>query len=219
MIRILLCDDQAITRDGLTMLLDLEPDFSIIGSASDGFEAVRLAAQLTPDLVLMDLKMPGMHGVDATRQICRQQPPPKVLVLTTYDDDTWVSEAIRAGAHGYLLKDAPREDLVRAVRGTLAGRTYVDPGVAGKLFAQISDPPPPARALTDKLSEREVAILQRIVAGLNNAQIADQLQLSDGTVRNYVSAILSKLGVTDRTQAAVLALQHGLVPKAMINDQ
>ncbi len=210
MINILICDDQSITRDGLTMLLELEQDVKVVACATNGTEAVRLAAQLRPDLVLMDLKMPGLHGVEATRQICQRQPELKVLVLTTYDDDQWVVEAIRAGANGYLLKDTPREDLIKAVRGTVAGKTYVDPAVAGKLFAQMNQPAARTSSLLEKLSERERAILRYIVNGLSNTQIAEQMRLSDGTVRNYVSTILAKLDVSDRTQAAVLALQSGI---------
>jgi NarL family two-component system response regulator LiaR len=212
MIRIVLCDDQAITRDGLAMLLALEADMRVVGSARDGAEAVDLAASLRPDIVLMDLKMPGMNGIEATRQICLHTPQTRILILTTYNDDPWVIEAIRAGAAGYMLKDAPREELLSAVRGTVAGRTYVDAAVAGALFKQIVQPPPPPALLGERLSAREYAILQRIVAGMSNAQIADDLQLSDGTVRNYVSAILTKLDVADRTQAAVLAIKHGITP-------
>ena len=212
MIRIVLCDDQAITRDGLAMLLALESDMQIVGSARDGAEAVGLATRLRPDIVLMDLKMPVMNGIEATRQICQHLPQTKILILTTYNDDPWVIEAVRAGAAGYLLKDAPREELLSAVRGTVAGKTYIDSAVAGVLFKQFVQPPPPPALLNERLSAREYAILQRIVAGMSNAQIADDLQLSDGTVRNYVSAILTKLDVTDRTQAAVLAIQHGLTP-------
>jgi DNA-binding NarL/FixJ family response regulator len=157
--------------------------------------------------------MPGMNGIEATRQIGQLMPQTRVLILTTYNDDPWVIESIRAGAAGYLLKDAPREELLSAVRGTVAGKTYVDSAVAGALFKQIVQPPPPPMLLGERLSVREYAILQRIVAGMSNAQIADDLQLSDGTVRNYVSAILAKLGVADRTQAAVLAIQHGVTPQ------
>ncbi len=214
MIRIVLCDDQAITREGLAMLLALEADVQIVGSASDGAMAVALATELRPDLVLMDLKMPGMNGIEATRQIGHHAPQTKILILTTYNDDPWVIEAIRAGAAGYLLKDSPRETLLSAVRGTVAGRTYIDTAVAGALFKQILQPSQAPALLRERLSGREYTILQRIVAGMSNAQIADDLQLSDGTVRNYVSAILTKLDVADRTQAAVLALQLGLVPYA-----
>lgn len=213
--RILICDDQAITREGLALLLNLERDIDVVGMAEDGAHAVELTARVTPDLVLMDLKMPGMNGVEATRQIRARAPQIKILVLTTYDDDEWVLEAIRAGASGYLLKDTPREELVKAVRGTLHGKTYVDPAVAGRLLNQVASPRKlPATLLTSKLTEREVDVLRLIAGGFNNADIAQRLHLSEGTVRNHVSTILAKLAVADRTQAAVLALQHGLGEQA-----
>ena len=209
--RVIICDDQAIVRDGLAMLLKLEPDIDIVGSAEDGAEAVEMVADKKPDLILMDLKMPIMNGVEATRQIVAKYPEVKVLVLTTYADDEWVFDAIQAGASGYLLKDMPREELIKAVRGTVAGKTYVDPSVAGKVLEQVSSrQTQPATLITGKLTEREVEVLRLIAKGSSNADIADRLSLSDGTVRNHVSAILSKLGVSDRTQAAVIAIQHGL---------
>lgn len=209
--RVIICDDQAIIRDGLEMLLNLEPDIEVVGLAQDGAEAVELAAQKAPDLILMDLKMPGVNGVEATRQIRTRHPDILVLVLTTYDDDEWLFDAIRAGASGYLLKDTPREQVISAIKGTAAGKSYIDPSVAGKLLQQISsDQVHPPTGITDKLTEREADVLRLLARGLNNADIADQLYLSEGTVRNHVSAILAKLGVSDRTQAAVIALQHGL---------
>lgn len=209
--KILLCDDQAVIRDGLEMLLNLEKDIQVIATAQDGAEAVVLAAQKQPDLVLMDLKMPGTNGIEATRQIRAKFPNIKVLVLTTYDDDEWVFDAIRAGASGYLLKDTPREKIIEAIRGTMAGKSFVDPAVAGKLLNQVaSNQTQPASLLTDKLTERETDVLRLIARGFNNGEIANQLHLSEGTVRNHVSAILEKLGVSDRTQAAVIAIQHGL---------
>lgn len=209
--KILLCDDQAVIRDGLEMLLNLEKDIQVIATAQDGAEAVELAEQKHPDLVLMDLKMPGTNGIEATRQIRAKFPNIKVLVLTTYDDDEWVFDAIRAGASGYLLKDTPREKIIEAVRGTMAGKSFVDPAVAGKLFSQIaSNQTQPASLLTEKLTERETDVLHLIARGFNNGEIASRLHLSEGTVRNHVSAILEKLGVSDRTQAAVIAIQHGL---------
>lgn len=211
LMKILLCDDQAVIRDGLEMLLNLEKDIRVIATAQDGAEAVELAAQKKPDLILMDLKMPGTNGIEATRQIHARFPDIKVLVLTTYDDDEWVFDAIRAGASGYLLKDTPREKIIEAIRGTAAGRSFVDPAVAGKLLNQVaSNQTQPASLLTDKLTERETDVLRLIAKGFNNGEIANQLHLSEGTVRNHVSAILEKLGVSDRTQAAVIAIQHGL---------
>jgi DNA-binding NarL/FixJ family response regulator len=209
--KVIICDDQAIVRDGLAMLLKLEPDIDIVGSAEDGAEAVEMVADKKPDLILMDLKMPIMNGVEATRQIVAKYPEVKVLVLTTYADDEWVFDAIQAGAAGYLLKDMPREELIKAIRGTVAGKTYVDPAVAGKVLEQVSSrQTQPATLITAKLTQREVEVLRLIAKGSSNADIADRLSLSDGTVRNHVSAILSKLGVSDRTQAAVIAIQHGL---------
>jgi len=209
--KILICDDQAVVRDGMELLLKLERDFDVVGTACDGAEAVELAGTKKPDLVLMDLKMPGTNGIEATRQIRAHFPEIKILVLTTYDDEQWVFDAIRAGASGYLLKDTPREEIVRAIRGTLAGKSFVDPGVAGKLLDQVaSKQVQPETLLTKKLTEREVDVLRLIARGLNNPEIASRLSLSEGTVRNHVSAILTKLEVADRTQAAVIAIQHGL---------
>lgn len=209
--RILICDDQAVVRDGLELLLKLEHDFEVVGVAADGAEALAMTASRKPDLVLMDLKMPGVNGIEATRQIRARHPEVKVLVLTTYDDDEWLFDALRAGASGYLLKDMPREEIVRAIRGTLAGKTFLDPGVAGKVIEQVTGKgAPPETLLTKRLTEREMDVLRLIARGLNNTEIAERLTLSEGTVRNHVSAILSKLGVSDRTQAAVIAIQHGL---------
>lgn len=209
--KILICDDQAVIRDGLELLLKLEKDFQIVGCAQDGAEAVELTAKHQPNLVLMDLKMPGMNGIEATREIRRKFPQVKILVLTTYDDDEWVFDAIRAGADGYLLKDTPRQKIVEAIRGTLSGKSFVDPGVAGKLLQQVAgQQPQPASLLTQKLTEREADVLRLLAKGLTNAEIAAALSLSEGTVRNHVSAILEKLGVSDRTQAAVIAIRHGI---------
>jgi DNA-binding NarL/FixJ family response regulator len=209
--KVVICDDQAIIRDGLTMLLKLEPDIEVVGTAEDGAAAVEMVTKEKPDLVLMDLKMPIMNGVEATRQIKANYPEVKILVLTTYDDDEWVFDAIQAGADGYLLKDTPRDEVVKAVKGTASGKTYVDPSVAGKVLEQVSShQTQPATLITGKLTEREIEVLRLIARGLNNKDISEQLFLSEGTVRNHVSAILAKLGVSDRTQAAVIAIQHGL---------
>jgi len=209
--KVIICDDQATIRDGLQMLLTLEKDIKVVGLAQDGWEAVELTGKHNPDLVLMDLKMPGMNGIEAIRQIRTGYPKVKVLVLTTYDDDEWVFDAVRAGASGYLLKDTPREELIRAVKETVLGKSFVDPGVAGKLLNRVADrQTQPSTLITDKLTGREVDVLRLLARGLNNVEIAKQLFLSEGTVRNYVSAIFSKLEISDRTQAAVIAIQHGL---------
>jgi DNA-binding NarL/FixJ family response regulator len=209
--KIVICDDQAIVRDGLVMLLKLEPDIEVVGIARNGAEAIEIVGDRRPDLIIMDLKMPVMNGVEATRQIRMKYPDVKILVLTTYADDEWVFDAIRAGASGYLLKDTPREELINAARGTVAGKAYVDPSIASKVLDQISShQKQPATFITSKLTDREIEILRLIARGLSNTDIADELFLSDGTIRNYVSTILAKLGVSDRTQAAVIAIQHGL---------
>lgn len=211
MIRVLIVDDQALVREGIRAILGPAHDIEIVGEAGDGEEALAQAARLTPDVALMDLKMPRMNGVQATRALRQQQPGLRVLALTTYDADEWVFDAIRAGAAGYLLKDLPGEDLVRAIREAAAGQTPVNPTVAGKLFAQVAQspaPPPPGRLAG--LSPRDLEVLSLIARGFSNADIAQQLSLSEGTVRNYVSRILAQLGVADRTQAAILALQYDL---------
>jgi DNA-binding NarL/FixJ family response regulator len=193
------------------MLLKLEPDIEVVGTAEDGDEVVAMVAKKEPDLVLMDLKMPVLNGVEATRQIRTKHPDVKVLVLTTYDDDEWVFDAVKAGASGYLLKDTPRDELVKAIRGTATGKTYVDPSVAGKVLEQVSShQTQPATLITSKLTEREIEVLRLIAKGMSNTDISGRLFLSEGTVRNHVSAILAKLGVSDRTQAAVIAIQHGV---------
>jgi DNA-binding NarL/FixJ family response regulator len=210
-IRVLVVDDQALVREGIRAILGPASGVEIVGEAGDGEEALVQAARLAPDVVLMDLKMPRMNGVQATRALRQQQPELRVLALTTYDADEWVFDAIRAGAAGYLLKDPPGEDLVQAIRETAAGQTSVAPAVAGKLFAQVAQrPAPPAPALLAGLSPRDLEVLALIARGFSNAAIAQQLSLSEGTVRNYVSRILAHLGVADRTQAAILALQYNL---------
>ncbi len=211
MIKVLICDDQIVVCEGLRAILSTVPDIKVVGIANDGQQAVDLVEQLQPDLVLMDLKMPVMNGIQATRTIRTRFPGVHILVLTTYDFDEWVLDAVRSGASGYLLKDTPRDVLVGAIEGTMNGKTYVDPAVAGKLFGQISRTTVlPDKNLAALLSERELAVLRLLAHGLSNTEIAQKLFLSEGTVRNYVSAILSKLEVSDRTQAAVLALRSGL---------
>jgi NarL family two-component system response regulator LiaR len=209
--KVVICDDQDIVRDGLELLLKLEPDIEIVGIASDGAEAITMAEQKKPDLVLMDLKMPVMNGVDATREIKAKFPGVKVLVLTTYGTDDWVFDALKAGASGYLLKDAPREGVLSAIRGTIEGKTFIDPAVAGKVLSEITNSrKKPATLITSKLTEREVEVLCSLARGLSNEDIAKKLFLSEGTVRNHISSIVDKLGVSDRTQAAIIAIQHGL---------
>ncbi|MFZ5879268.1 MAG: response regulator [Chloroflexota bacterium] len=212
MIRVLICDDQDLVCEGLRAILEASSEIQVAGVAHDGAEAVELVAKSQPDVVLMDLKMPIMNGLQATQAIRQNHPQVKVLVLTTYDADEWVFDAIRSGAAGYLLKNTPREALVRAIKDTVEGKTPVDSAVAGKLFSRVaSNTPAPESSIFNDLSERDLDILRLVARGLSNADIAQRLFLTEGTVRNYVSQVLMKLGVTDRTQAAVIALRHGLV--------
>ena len=212
MIRVLVCDDQAVVCDGLEMILNNDPEIEVVGTAYDGAEALDMIPTANPDVVLMDLKMPGMNGIQATRELGKRYPEISVLVLTTFGDDEWVFDAIRAGASGYLLKGTPRVDLIKSVKGTAQGQTHVDPDVAGVLFSQVSSSSVKHdTTVADDLSERELDVLKLLAQGNTNAEISERLYLSKGTVRNYVSSILAKLGVEDRTQAAILAVKHGLV--------
>ena len=212
MIRVLVCDDQAVVCEGLEMILAADAEIEVVGLAYDGAEALELISADQPDVVLMDLKMPVMNGIHATREIKKSYPEIKVLVLTTFGEDEWVFDAVRSGADGYLLKGTPREKLVAAVKGTAAGETHIDPAVGGKLLAQVAkDTSPRDTTVASELSDRELEVLKLLALGLTNAEIAERLYLTRGTVRNYVSAILTKLGVEDRTQAAILAVRYGLV--------
>lgn len=208
---VIIVDDQEVVREGMRAILGTVPGIEVLGVAANGAEAVEMAPELGPDVVLMDLNMPIMNGVEATRALQAVRPDIKVLVLTTYDAEEWVLDAVRAGASGYMLKDAPRERLIEAIKGTAAGRTHVDPGVAGNLMARAAVTGGAATSkFVDDLTERELDVLRLLGNGMSNASIARQLFLSEGTVRNYVSSILTKLQVDDRTQAAVLAVRNGL---------
>jgi two-component system, NarL family, response regulator LiaR len=212
MIRLLICDDQVFVCEGLKAIFSTSSEVEVVGLACDGEEALRQVEIFKPDIVLMDLKMPVMNGVQATRLIKERFPEVRVLVLTTFDFDEWVFEAIRAGANGYLLKDTPREQLFAAVSGTMSGKSYIDPLVAPKLLDQISgiQPSVPNVEMTRLLSERELEVLRLLAQGLTNSEIASRLFLSEGTIKNYVSTIFSKINVSDRTQATIFALRNGL---------
>lgn len=213
MIRVLICDDQLIVCEGLTKILGSDPEIKVAGVAHDGLEALELVPKVHPEVVLMDLKMPVMNGIVATRKIRQQYPQVYVLVLTTYDDDEWLFDALRSGACGYLLKDTPPAGLIASIKGTVAGKTYLDPAIAGKVLEGYTSRPPASKALASnfQFSEREQEVLKLLAQGLTNVDIAQQLYLSEGTVRNYTSDIFKKLGVSDRTQAAIAAIRYGLV--------
>lgn len=213
-IRLLICDDQDIVCEGLRAMFAPIAQIEVVGVAKNGIEAVELTGRFRPDLVLMDLKMPRMNGVQATKAIREKFPNVRVLVLTTYDADEWVLNAVRNGAAGYLLKDTPQEELVKAIFNTVKGWNPIDPQVAGKILDHVTRQPSlpyPDQKLISQLSEREREVLRLLAEGLGNSEIAGTLFLSEGTVKNYVSIIFSKLGVTDRTQAAILAIRLGLV--------
>jgi DNA-binding NarL/FixJ family response regulator len=215
MIRLLLVDDQRLMRDGLRILLELESDFEVIGEAEDGAQALESYQQFSPDVVLMDIRMPVMDGVEATRRLRESDPNSKVIILTTFDDNEYIFEGLRAGALGYLLKDVSGDELADAIRKVAAGGSMIEPSVARKVvaeFARLAPATPQAvEDLIEPLSEREIEILKLVSQGLTNKEIAARLYLAEGTVKNYVTSILQKIGVRDRTQAAIRARELGLL--------
>jgi NarL family two-component system response regulator LiaR len=211
-VKVLVCDDQLIVCEGLEKILSSDPEIEVVGIANNGLDALALIPESKPEIVLMDLKMPRMNGAIATRKIKEQYPEIQVIVLTTYDDEEWIYDAIRSGAAGYLLKDLPPDELIKAVKETKEGKSFVDPAITHKILSRITEQPPKAEPPSHfKLSEREIDILTLITKGYSNADIAEALFLSEGTIRNYVSDLLRTLGVSDRTQAAITAIKYGLV--------
>jgi len=208
-IRVMIVDDHAIVRKGIRALLSTERDLEIIGEASDGAEAVAQARALRPDVILMDLVMPRLDGIEATRQIAAHQPGARILVLTSFAADDKVFPAIKAGALGYLLKDTSPEELVRAIRQVHRGEPTLEPSIARKVLGELSHPPQEPLT-TDPLTERELEVLRLVAQGKSNKEIAEQLVIADMTVRAHVSNILSKLHLASRTQAALFALRKGL---------
>jgi DNA-binding NarL/FixJ family response regulator len=213
-IHLLLVDDQRLMREGLRTLLELESDFEIVGEAGDGQAALEAYAAFQPDVVLMDIRMPVMDGVEATRRLRAQWPAARVIILTTFDDDANVFEGLRAGAQGYLLKDLSGQELASAVRTVAGGGALIEPSVARKVLAEFSRLAPAARAsaeLAEPLSERERDVLRLVAEGLSNKEIGLKLSLAEGTVKNYVTSVLQKIGARDRTQAALRARELGLI--------
>jgi DNA-binding NarL/FixJ family response regulator len=213
-IRVVIADDQGMVRSGFSTLLNSEPDIEVIGEAVNGQEAIARAAQLRPDVMLMDVRMPVLDGLQATREITAMPGAPKVLVLTTFDLDDYVYQALRWGASGFLLKDASARELADAVRVVAAGDALLSPGVTRRLiaeFARMGAPRGPSRDSLDGLTERECEVLALVARGMSNAEIAGRLVVAEQTIKTHVSRILMKLGLRDRTQAVVLAYETGLV--------
>ncbi|MFF1444497.1 response regulator [Streptomyces sp. NPDC058295] len=207
-------DDQAVVRAGFAAIVDAEPDLTVVGEAGDGASAVELAGREAPDLVLMDIRMPGMDGLTATRLITAPESGPRVLVLTTFDLDAYVYEALRAGASGFLLKDAQPEELLTALRVVASGDGILAPAVTRRLidtFAQGAPPPPVVTGALGGITPREREVLLHIASGLANAEIAAALGVTTGTVKTHVNALLTKLGLRDRVQATILAYESGLI--------
>jgi len=211
--RVLVADDQELFRSGFAMILAANEDITVVGEAADGAQAIDKAVELGPDLVLMDIRMPGVDGVAATAEICRRTSA-KVLVLTMYDVDAYVYDALRAGASGFLLKDVRRDDLIRAVRLVVAGESMLAPTVTRRLIQDVlsrGTPRPELRRQVDKLTGREIDTLRQLARGLSNVEIAAALVVSEHTVKSHVSNLLTKLGLRDRAQAVVFAYESGLV--------
>ena len=209
-IRLLIADDHPVVRDGLSNMFARDPEFEVLGEAADGSEAVRLAQALQPDVILMDLRMPRMDGLTAISELARRGVPARVLVLTTYDTDSHVLPAIEAGATGYLLKDAPRDDLLRAVRAAAHGEAVLSPSVAARLMNQFRSPGPGAPA-PGTLSQRELEVLELVAAGSTNREAAARLFISEATIKSHLLNIYGKLGVSDRAAAVAEAYNRGLL--------
>jgi len=209
MIRILIADDHAIVREGLRALLATEPDLQLVGEANDGLQAVSKVRELRPDVILIDMLMPRMDGLEAILEIRKDWPEAKIIVLTSFSDDERVFSAIRSGALGYLLKESSPQDLLQAIHSVARGEGFLSPTIASKVMRELNQPPklPPTK---DPLTEREVEILQLVAQGLTNDEIAEKLVVSERTVRTHVSNILAKLQLANRTQAALYALKEGL---------
>ncbi len=215
-IRLLLADDQQLVRAGFRMLLKSEPDFEVVGEASDGLQAVSAAGRLKPDVVLMDIRMPNVDGIEATRRIVASGSEAKVLIVTTFDLDEYVYEALRAGASGFLLKDAPKEQLIEAIEVVARGEALLAPSVTRRLIHEFAQRPIPKHRpdALEALTERELEVLQLLARGMSNKEIAEELVVGETTVKTHVAHLLMKLDLRDRVQAVVLAYETGLVRPA-----
>jgi DNA-binding NarL/FixJ family response regulator len=213
MIRVLLADDQDMVRAGFRLILSAEPDVEVVGEAADGMAAVAAARRLRPDVTLMDVRMPRLDGIGATRRLLADAPGARVLVLTTFDVDTYVYDALRAGASGFLLKNAPPEELVHAIRVVAGGEALLDPAVTRRVIEEFARAPAPAAlpAAAERLTHREREVLLLVARGMTNAEVAAELVVSEATVKTHVARMLAKLGLRDRVQAVVFAYEHGLV--------
>lgn len=209
-IRVLLCDDHTILRDGMRNLFQAEPDLEVVGEACDGYQAIELTRTLTPDVVLMDINMPGMNGVEAVEYIRKQQPQQRILMLTMFNQDEYLFRALRAGASGYLLKDSPIAEVIEAIRTVMNGGSALSPDLAHKLVSVYQEPREEATP-TDPLSKREIEVLGALVRGLSNKEIATELFITETTVKLHISNIYRKLGVKSRSQAILLAVREKLV--------
>jgi DNA-binding NarL/FixJ family response regulator len=210
-IRVLIADDQALVRTGFRVILEAEDDIEVVAEADNGNEAVRQAALARPEVALMDIRMPELDGLAATEQILRQQDPPTIVVLTTFDQNEYIYRALRAGAAGFLLKDAPSSRLIAAVRAAATGDSLIEPSITQRLLERFAEPEPPS-GVPDRLApltERELEVLRLITRGLSNAEIAAEMVVAETTVKTHVARILAKLGVRDRVQAVVLAYETG----------
>jgi DNA-binding NarL/FixJ family response regulator len=211
-IRILIADDHPIVRDGLALMLGTQPDFVVVGEASNGREVMQIGEQLQPDVILLDLEMPEMDGLETLRTLRQVCPTVRVLVFTAFDSDERIIGAVQAGAKGYLLKGAPRAEIFNAIRVVAAGGSLLQPVVASRLMQHLNNPPQPEpESLTEPLTERETDVLRLLAQGMTNREIADSLVITERTVKFHISAILSKLGAGNRTEAVTLAVQRGLV--------
>jgi DNA-binding NarL/FixJ family response regulator len=215
MIRVLIADDESLVRGGFAMILGAHDDIEVVGEATDGAEAVELAKSLRPDVVLMDIRMPGIDGLQATKRLLTDVPsPPRVLILTTFDLDEYVYEAMKVGASAFLLKTAPANQLAEAVRAVARGDALLSPVITKRLIEEYVRRPPPGETVPprfDSLTDRELEVLRLVATGLSNAEIAESLYVSDTTVKTHVNRLLSKLGLRDRVQAVVLAYESGFV--------